>query len=534
MITPQLQTQLDKGKLVFRVEWMAWLIITAGLVLRLIYYFYNRPLWGDEAAIAVNIIEKDFLALAKPPLLYDQQAPLLFLYALKLCTVFSKNFSEQSLRFFPLVCGLLANILFWPLAKKILPKLWALIAVICFSFGSFLIYYSAEVKQYQTEVLANILAYLLYFEFNNKQALAKRILWGLSGGLLLWLSHSVLFTLATLACISLYTELSQRKWSELKMQLIVCTFWFISFIINYTFIISHGAHIEWLTEFWRNKQAFIPFPPRNLSDILWFPLSFMSIISMPLGMKWEFLSFGFKLNAIPLLFFCIGSIILFIQNKELFLILLMPLILLLIASSVGKYPFSGRLVLFYTPVIILVIVNGIRFLFGGTVKYTAGGAFLLPLLILIPIVYNSLKLLIHPVREQRSYLREALLYVAANKQPGDIIYLDGSLVKVYRYYRNIYNISSWKVVTGSPAFITVDENTSLYSLVNHNKISWLNREQKVWVISKEYSIIDKKSIDPGSNSSDQSDIAANIILKQGKLVQKKSFAVERVYLLESF
>ncbi|MCI0553542.1 MAG: hypothetical protein L0287_21560, partial [Anaerolineae bacterium] len=95
---------------------LAGLILLAGFLLRLRQYLTGRSLWLDEAMLALNIVNRDFIDLFKP-LDYDQGAPIGFL-------LFEKTFSlilgrnEFSLRLFPFLVGVASLWLFYLLLKR--------------------------------------------------------------------------------------------------------------------------------------------------------------------------------------------------------------------------------------------------------------------------------------------------------------------------------------------------------------------------------------------------------------------------------
>ncbi len=67
-------------KRVFHV--LLYSITLLGISLAIYQFFYNRSLWNDEAALALNIIDKSFSQLLQP-LDYKQVAPIAYLFVEK-------------------------------------------------------------------------------------------------------------------------------------------------------------------------------------------------------------------------------------------------------------------------------------------------------------------------------------------------------------------------------------------------------------------------------------------------------------------
>src|SRR4029079_18028527 len=78
--------------------------IVAGVVLRAIEFTRNRPLWLDEAMLALNIASRPLAQLARP-LDYDQSAPLLYLWIERIAVTLG-GVNERSLRVLPFSRGL--------------------------------------------------------------------------------------------------------------------------------------------------------------------------------------------------------------------------------------------------------------------------------------------------------------------------------------------------------------------------------------------------------------------------------------------
>ena len=99
-------------------------ILFLAMAVRLFLFFgVEKSLWLDEAALALNILDKNFLELFKP-LQYAQSAPPLFLVLTKaLVSIFGA--SERALRFIPFLCSILSLFAFW-LLKRIILFVWFL------------------------------------------------------------------------------------------------------------------------------------------------------------------------------------------------------------------------------------------------------------------------------------------------------------------------------------------------------------------------------------------------------------------------
>src|SRR5262245_48251701 len=56
-----------------------WIFVALGILMRVLRYLLRFPLWSDEAALAANLLDRDYLDLLRP-LDYQQVAPPLFMW----------------------------------------------------------------------------------------------------------------------------------------------------------------------------------------------------------------------------------------------------------------------------------------------------------------------------------------------------------------------------------------------------------------------------------------------------------------------
>lgn len=169
LLTPTFMEQqvIPKITSLFRLKWLVWFVISVGIFLRVVQYLLDRSLWIDEAFVALNIINRSYAELLQP-LDYNQGAPFGFLVIEKfIVQVFGD--SEYSLRLLPFISGIAALFLFYWVARRLSNWSTTVIALALFALCDRAIYYSAEVKQYSSDVAIALILYLLITEIEAKK-----------------------------------------------------------------------------------------------------------------------------------------------------------------------------------------------------------------------------------------------------------------------------------------------------------------------------------------------------------------------------
>jgi hypothetical protein len=129
-----------------------------GVLIRFVRYLSDRPLWGDEAMVAVNLLGRGFGGLMEP-LTFFQVAPIGFLWVGRLLVVVLGP-SEWALRLAPAVCGIVAVPVFACLARRAVRPVAALLAVAVFAVSYAPIRHAVEVKPYAFDLLAALVLML--------------------------------------------------------------------------------------------------------------------------------------------------------------------------------------------------------------------------------------------------------------------------------------------------------------------------------------------------------------------------------------
>jgi uncharacterized membrane protein len=138
---------------------LGWILAGLGIFLRLRQYFAGRPLWLDEAMVALNVLLRPYGGLLLP-LDSDQTAPFPFLWAVKLGSAIGGT-DERALRLAPILGGVALLFLMVPLARRILEPRAAVLAVGLTAVSPILIYYSNEIKPYGLDATMMALLALL-------------------------------------------------------------------------------------------------------------------------------------------------------------------------------------------------------------------------------------------------------------------------------------------------------------------------------------------------------------------------------------
>ncbi len=251
-------------------DWHArWILVflVLGVAVRLIRYLLRFPLWGDEASLAMNFLDRDYAGLMQP-LDFHQVAPLLFLW-IELTAVKLLGFHEWSLRLFPLLCSIAGLFLFHRLARLLLRGTALVLAVGIFAVTYSSLRYAAEVKPYCVDLMVSTLLLLLAVRWWRQPGDA-RWLWALAAivPLALGLSYPAVFVAGgvslTVAAVLLGTRLrrgagtiyasSWSAWVVYNLALLGSFFAWYQLAIR----TQAGAELKAMFAIWADT-----FPPRD-------------------------------------------------------------------------------------------------------------------------------------------------------------------------------------------------------------------------------------------------------------------------------
>jgi hypothetical protein len=329
-------------------------IIGLGIALRVITYLWNRAMWLDESSLRGNVADVPILDFSAP-LSHDQLAPLGFLIVERAMATFLAD-RNQVLRFLPLVTGLAALVLFERLARHVLQRRAAMVALVLFAFSDDMIYYSSEFKPYSLELLFGIAITLITSAALGRCPSPRLVVWM---GILLatapWFSFSSAFVIAGAGVVLLGDALLAGRLRTAMLWLTMGLGWLANFAVAYQASHALLKPETSMYRFWDFAFLHLGVPPTReallksgglLLEVFVNPLNLLTPGGSQLGIF------------LPMIMLIVGSVSLARRSSETFLLLTAPIVLALAASISRYFPFHGRLMLELVPALFLLIAEG--------------------------------------------------------------------------------------------------------------------------------------------------------------------------------
>jgi hypothetical protein len=401
---------------------VAFLVLVA-VVVRVAQYAADRSLWLNEAALALNLLNRGFFSLTGE-LDFNQGAPVGFLLIEKVAAV-TIGSSEYALRAFPLLCGIASVYFFLRLAQRLLSNWAVAMALMLFATASGPIYYASEVKQYSTDLAATLLLTLLAVSvFDGRLDLSRNVAAAVVGMFVIATSHAAVFVALAIVLVFGTAFLRSRPWHESTRFLPVLVIWSLSGAIAIGLSVFQLAHLrETVTftngfSFGSELHAF-----NKLATAVGESLGFL------LGPEW-LSSLLLKLAAVVSV---IGAVSLFVRERALCLILVLPGLLAYIANAAHIYPVFARTTLFLVPAGIIVLAEGVARIVKLLPRFpaTAIATALVISICGVPASYAAYHLVVPRHHEE---LRPVLEEIRSSWRPGDSMYLHYGAQYAFLYY----------------------------------------------------------------------------------------------------
>ncbi len=422
-----------------------FLLILIGILLRLKSFLENRSFWLDEAWVASETAHRSLKEILTNQRIFSDlaQTSIGFSLLTKISTILFGN-NEYAFRLLPFICGIISIFLFYLLLKKVASPLVQTIALGLFVFSNKLIYYSAELKSYSCAVMIT-LGLTLIFLYSRERNMPPYSFTALSiaGALSMWLSNSIIFVIAPIGILLIFYSFKTKK---IKYTILTLAIWIVNFLCLYKLCLQQMSNNQTLHNIW--QKAFLPLPFSFSKDILWLKDAILNLFKDPAG---------FSLPLLAFILSVLGTQSLFKKDKEISFLLISPILFALTASILQKYPFQGRLLLFYIPIIFLLVAEGsvyltqviynylnkrwkkqLSYIWINTLTYgiTIG---ILMILFYKPIYLSGYYILHNHYDEGNRIIMKGVKKYA---QPNDLFILNRSSQFQYLYYISRFNLIS--------------------------------------------------------------------------------------------
>lgn len=331
-------------------------VIAVGLLWRAVRYFEQFPIWGDEAMLLLNILDRDYLGLTRH-LDYAQVAPLLFLW-LEKTALLTLGSAEWSVHFFPTLAGVLAFGIFARVCRVMFSPVAAGLAVGILAVSYYPVRHACEVKPYAFDLLYAVVFAWLTLEFLRRPERSRWLI-ALVGvtPLAVFSSYPSVFVGGAVSLV-LLPVMRSASWSQRGLFGAYNLVLVGSFLIHYG-LVGHSAtdaeaarrSNEFLREYWKDA-----FPP---AAVWQWPTWLLQVhtgnmLAYPLGAARGGSSATFLLVLL-------GSVALWRSRQRALLALCwLPFALNLLAAILGKYPFGGsaRITQHLAPFICILMAHG--------------------------------------------------------------------------------------------------------------------------------------------------------------------------------
>ncbi len=410
-------------------RWLLLVMIVAAVVgvgLRIRMHLENRSLWLDPAMLALNVIDKSALELMGR-LDWNQAAPPAYLLLAK-AVGSAFNYSELALSFPSLIFGTGAFLLFIRLAIAVLGPARAPLAYIPMATCSTAIFYCSEFRPQSADLFFAV-AVLLAGNSVVARRWAPSALVGFAalGIVSLWFSYAVLFVVAGVGGVLVALAMVSNQESAGRRMVLVFTVVMVHFVLFYVLHIRPSVGPDLHAA---NTAAFAPVVNIGHGKWWWWILAARGYFEFPLGF--------WGVYVVAMLGLGVG-VVHGLRARDTAAAAAMagaPIVLLLIASSLGKYPITTGLHEVRSRFVVFTIASALLFMAIGIsricewMRYRKAVSVPLVALLLMPTLYGGFM----GPRFRGQELRPLIGFLQERLKPGDTVYVFHSSVPAFLYY----------------------------------------------------------------------------------------------------
>ena len=446
-----MKKELDEKKIEIYIGRFLLICISAGTILHIFPYVFNRSLWIDEATLASSIINRNIANLVSSPLDFGQSSAIGWLYLVKIITLLFGT-SKATLRVLSLMSSFGCIILIYLLLNNKIKRNYALFVTAIFALTDRFIYYGNELKPYMFDNMLCLLTLLIWQRYKDKKfAFWKMII---IYSIIIWFSFSVVFFVASCMIIESYTLFRKfiiKKCKHTIWELCLCAIVLVSFILNYTFWLSKTPDNASGAQYW----ALLRFPliPTSLADI-------NLIFKMALQFFSFYSRFAISIFLILFLMYIAECIISKFDSSHIVVPFWISLFTLFVASYCGFYPIQDRLVQIWQLIFVIIAGFGCNMIserirndnqneINWIVIFYYG---VLAFCLVFTGISGCKNMFASHVYKAGSEVSESIAYLNENLANGDVVYVFSNSIPVYQYEMGDIRYNSWTEMPDKPTF----------------------------------------------------------------------------------
>lgn len=328
--------------------WVVPAIVALGISLRFIQWLWNPSYFHDEICLLWNISSRSF-AQYLGPLNNNQSAPPLFMQIEKTLLQFFGTDAERIMRLPALVASSVTIICFAFLSRRVLRPWEAVLAVWLFACSNKLSYFAAMLKPYAVDVLVATVLMWMAVEIERTRSVLGWLILSATAAVAVWLSYPAVLIFggvsAALAVRFLGRNLPRAGMFILGNIVVAVTFFTLMHRVE------SAQHTQLMDTYWGNNFVDLSKPARIP---LWFANSLYKLCNFELKFGGPFL--------LPLAI--IGLIAMIRSGRPVLAgIVVGPMVMHLLAATLHRYPFEGRLTLYLIVTVFLLTARGVGALY---------------------------------------------------------------------------------------------------------------------------------------------------------------------------
>ncbi len=404
--------------------WLTRLAVVLGVALRLREWLFDRSLWLDEIEVVHDILGLSYHRLEHVTA-NSQAAPIGWFWIVKASSdVFGQN--EMSLRLFPFLTSVGAFPVLIYVSNRLVGR-WSTPAVILlFAVAPQTTFYATDVKQYSSDILASLgVVAMTLWASEREPAVSVAAWWALVTALAIWFSQpGILMVLIGGLVLAARWLGSGARTGRARRHLVLLTAAAVPpalvLLLDYQLVLRDQAHSSLLKNYWRVYGGYPPTPLHLHSSARWLARTSQAILEDPLGVHHPVV-----VGLLALL--GLGVILRTETTRRRAPLLLLPFVVAVVAAAAQTYPLAQRLALYLQPSVLLLICAPLQLLdpaqrLGLARRGRAVVAAGLGLVLGVCAGSQGLRgldIAVTPLDKNSG--RQAVAFIAAHRQPGDII-----------------------------------------------------------------------------------------------------------------